>query len=67
MHMISTIGLDVAKSVFQVHGVDAAGQSDETSAAGLWGCLMARNRFPKEKPGLCQWHHREGETSAGHL
>jgi transposase len=23
---VSTIGLDVAKSVFQVHGVDAAGQ-----------------------------------------
>ena len=23
---ISTIGLDIAKSVFQVHGVDAAGQ-----------------------------------------
>ena len=26
MHSISTIGLDIAKSVFQVHGVDAAGQ-----------------------------------------
>jgi len=26
MQSISTIGLDVAKSVFQVHGVDAAGQ-----------------------------------------
>jgi transposase len=26
MRSISTIGLDVAKSVFQVHGVDAAGQ-----------------------------------------
>jgi len=24
--MVSTIGLDIAKSVFQVHGVDAAGQ-----------------------------------------
>jgi hypothetical protein len=23
---VSTIGLDVAKSVFQVHGIDAAGQ-----------------------------------------
>jgi transposase len=26
MHMITTIGLDIAKSVFQVHGVDAAGE-----------------------------------------
>ena len=26
MHTISTIGLDIAKSVFQVHGVDTAGQ-----------------------------------------
>jgi transposase len=27
MQTISTIGLDVAKSVFQVHGVDAAGRA----------------------------------------
>ena len=27
MQSISTIGLDTAKSVFQVHGVDAAGQA----------------------------------------
>ena len=27
MQSISTIGLDIAKSVFQVHGVDAAGQT----------------------------------------
>jgi hypothetical protein len=26
MQTLATIGLDVAKSVFQVHGVDAAGQ-----------------------------------------
>ena len=26
MQSIMTIGLDIAKSVFQVHGVDAAGQ-----------------------------------------
>ena len=26
MQSISTIGLDIAKSVFQVHGVDATGQ-----------------------------------------
>src|SRR3974390_640313 len=27
MQSISTVGLDIAKSVFQVHGVDAAGQT----------------------------------------
>jgi len=26
MHTITTVGLDIAKSVFQVHGVGAAGQ-----------------------------------------
>ena len=26
MQLITTIGLDIAKSVFQVHGVDAEGQ-----------------------------------------
>ena len=26
MHTVTTIGLDIAKSVFQVHGVDDAGQ-----------------------------------------
>ncbi len=26
MQVITTIGLDVAKSVFQVHGIDAGGQ-----------------------------------------
>jgi len=26
MQTITTIGLDIAKSVFQVHGIDAAGE-----------------------------------------
>ena len=30
MHTITTIGLDIAKSVFQVHGVDAGGQVVKT-------------------------------------
>ena len=39
MQSISTIGLDIAKSVFQVHGVDAAGQvvvRRQLSAATSW-------------------------------
>jgi transposase len=35
MQSISTIGMDIAKSVFQVHGVDAAGQGRALSANGL--------------------------------
>jgi transposase len=27
MQMITTIGLDIAKSVFQVHGIDAQGKA----------------------------------------
>jgi hypothetical protein len=30
MQSISTIGLDIAKSVFQVHGADAVGQARGT-------------------------------------
>ena len=26
MHTVTTIGLDIAKSVFQVHGIDAEGK-----------------------------------------
>jgi transposase len=26
MQVITTIGLDIAKSVFQIHGIDAGGQ-----------------------------------------
>ena len=26
MHTVTTIGLDIAKSVFQVHGIDVTGQ-----------------------------------------
>ena len=28
MQMITTIGFDIAKSVFRVHGIDAAGEVD---------------------------------------
>ena len=42
---ISTIGIDLAKSVFQVHGVDAAGKvvhhQEATAFAGV--CRCSRN------------------------
>ena len=31
MRIVTTIGLDIAKSVFQVHGVDAAGRGHSPS------------------------------------
>jgi hypothetical protein len=43
MQTITTIGLDIAKSIFQVHGVDAAGNvivRRKMSVATFW-------RFPK--------------------
>ena len=33
MQAVTTIGLDIAKSVFQVHGVDAAGQVARSAAS----------------------------------
>jgi transposase len=35
MQTITTIGLDIAKSVFQVHGVDSAGPYRAIDTAGL--------------------------------
>ena len=40
MEKVSTIGLDIAKHVFQVHGVDALG---------------AVVRPPEAAPGRCRW------------
>jgi hypothetical protein len=57
---ISTIDLDIAKSVFQVHGVDAAGQvvvrypsllmAMETSSRRLQLKCAASNRLGKRRP-----------------
>ena len=34
MQTITTIGFDIAKSVFQVHGVDAGGEGPRASVIG---------------------------------
>ena len=54
MQTITTIGLDIAKSVFQVHGVDATGQvvirrqlrrrHVLTFFEAWWGSRLARHR-----------------------
>jgi hypothetical protein len=35
MHTITSIGLDIAKTVFQVHGVDALAEVRPRSSVGL--------------------------------
>ena len=35
MQVVTTVGLDIAKSVFQVHGVDAAGGHPPSVEAAL--------------------------------
>jgi transposase len=56
MLSISTIGLDIAKSVFQVHGVDAAGQVvlrrqlKRRHVLAFWG---ARSRTLFTQGGCC--------------
>ena len=40
---ISTIGLDLAKNVFQVHGIDASGTGTVSVRLALWG-LERRTR-----------------------
>ena len=44
MQTITTIGLDIAKSVFQVHGVDADGQLVSGPKAGT--CSRLRLKKP---------------------
>jgi transposase len=41
MQTISTVGLDIAKSVFQVHGVDATGQVVIRCRAPVTSCDAA--------------------------
>jgi hypothetical protein len=48
MQAITTIGLDIAKSVFQVHGVDAERQ-DRSSATAKAGASTAVST-----PGIAQ-------------
>jgi transposase len=49
MHTVTTIGLDIAKSVFQVHGVDAGGQ---VVIRRQLKCHQVLAFFQKQAPGL---------------
>ena len=48
MQTITTIGLDIAKSVFQVHGVDAGGQGvirRQLKRRYVLACKGSRSRY----------------------
>ena len=45
MQSISTIGLDITRSVFQAHGVDAGGQAKASSNAEPTAPCARRRRF----------------------
>ena len=69
MQTITTIGLDIAKSVFQVHGVDAQGKGHPPSveASRRPGFLPETATVPNRHRGLCLSHHWSRELQAlGH-
>src|SRR6266566_6274903 len=54
MQVIATIGLDIAKSVFQVHGVEGAGKvivRRKLKRRELHRSATARDVCPKRRPG----------------
>jgi transposase len=56
MQAITTIGLDIAKSVFQVHGIDAEGNVSHppsAEAALRAGVLLEVAAVPRWSRGLC--------------
>jgi transposase len=64
MQSIMTIGLDIAKSVFQVHGVDADGQvvirrqsSKQHVLRKVHLALMLKCRSSGTWRALCLWRH----------
>ena len=60
MGEVSTIGLDIAKSVFQVHGVDAAGQVViRRQLKRRYVTLVPTSSSPKEPSALSVVHRVE--------
>ena len=57
MQTITTIGLDIAKSVFQVHGVDSAGQVVIRRQLKRRNVLAFFQKLPcrARASGPCQW------------
>ena len=70
MHTITTIGLDIAKSVFQVHGVDGSGQVVIRRQLKRRSVLAFFQKLPPCLVGIeaCASHHWSRELQAlGHI
>src|SRR4030081_2746116 len=68
MQTITTIGLDIAKSVFQVHGVDGAGQVVIRRQLKRRSVLMFFEKLPACLVGIeacASAHHWSREPQAG--
>jgi hypothetical protein len=52
MQAITTIGLDIAKSVFQVHGIDAEGNVTPDCVAGHIGLELANVALIVSRPNI---------------
>jgi len=62
MHTVTTIGLDIAKSVFQVHGIDATGQVVRRYSLQGVDLRCAGGYSPRARTGgICQNAIRSNE------
>src|SRR5262245_15253562 len=67
MQTISTIGLDIAKSIFEVHGVDAVGQVVMRRQLRRRHVLAFCQKLPGGDRGCASSHHWSRELQAlGH-
>ena len=60
MQTIRTIGLDIAKSVFQVHGVDAGGQVIVRRHRHVWSVSKPARRLTTGLASSKRWVTRCG-------
>jgi hypothetical protein len=70
MQTITTIGLDIAKSVFQVHGVDAAGQviirrHSCVRALSRWALLLYEYQYSSTSMIVITRSVMEGSDGSG--
>ncbi len=54
MEQITTVGIDLAKNVFQVHAIDAAGEVIVSKAVLRAGLLQLLSRFPVALGRYCR-------------
>lgn len=60
MSQVTTIGLDLAKNIFQAHGADAAGTS---CSVGRCGASRCRPVSPRSRHALWLWRPAPSRTT----